>query len=185
MATRPTLRNGMKGNRGTPTGDAIFLWRNYIGLTPAKDVTVYDFGQMSHDRTKEWQKKHGLSDDGVVGPMSWAKYDALQYGPPAPPASPAAEEAADKIAASQKPPSQAAQVAATNIAAKQPPAPTPAPKAATAPAMTIASMTVPPVVTETAMTVVNAVKDAPLWQKVTGGILGVVLSVGALRRLIR
>ena len=34
-----------------------------------------DFGKMTENAVKQFQKEHGLNDDGVIGPMTW---DALQ-----------------------------------------------------------------------------------------------------------
>jgi len=161
----PTLRQGMKGNKGTELGTAIYNWRVFMGLTPAGNVVVYDFGAGTHDKTKAWQKKVGFTGkdiDGVVGPKSWAKYDAIQaaaYTGPMAAVSPAiqaaaaaaapyipymppgAQQAAEVIAATSPAIPQAVASAAQAIAAAavKPPRPKPPkpPKPAT-------SATVPP-----------------------------------------
>ena len=143
MATRPTLHSGLSGSKGTAVGDAILTWRNYMGLPPAANETNYSFGPATITKTKAWQSANGLSADGVVGPASWAKYDALQgggaaaYGPPTA-AEAAAHQAVAAIAqAAQTPPSAtaaakavssqaaipaAAHIAAAQVAGKTPPA---------------------------------------------------------------
>lgn len=207
MATRPTLKKGMSGKKGTAIGDAIFLWRQYLGLPPAAGVTVFDFGQQTHDRTVAWQKKQKLSPfDGIVGKNTWARYDSLQYGPPPP----AAVKVAEKIKEISPAPAPvpAAVKAAEQIKAASTPAPVP--RAAVAAAQRISPSTVPVVavampkniaevkvqvqqvatkakeqVKQATAQVVKAGDAAPLWAKITGGAVAVALGIKALRKFVR
>lgn len=197
-STRPVLKKGMSGKAGTAIGDAIFLWRNFIGLAPAVGVTVFDFGTQSYERTIQWQKSYGLKSDGVVGPATWARYDSLQYGPPTAEAAKAAEQLK-----SPEQPSPAAVQAAKVIKAKKPAlAPTPAavtaaskiptPTKPPSTPITIPGTTVklPVVVTDVknaamaASSQVNAlIEKTPLWVRITGTTLGVVMALKGLKKL--
>lgn len=176
----PTLRQGMKGNKGTDLGTAIYNWRVFMGLKPAGNVTVYDFGKATFDKTKAWQKKVGFTGkdiDGVVGPKSWAKYDAAQAvytGPMAAVAPaiaaaaaaatpyvsytpPGAQQAAEVIAATAPVIPQAVATAAQTIAAA---AQGKAPKQPKAPK--VAQPAAPPKTGVAA--VVATVKESPFFQ---------------------
>lgn len=178
---RPTLVPGAKGEKGTELGDAIFLWRVYVGLPPAKNVTSFDYGNLTVEKTKAFQRKWGLDPDGSVGPETWEKYDELQYGPPVAPASPAAQKAADEIAAKQKPPSAAAQQAAANIAGKKPAAAKPVTQ--TVVVSTPKFLSVPKSVKEAKAQVVQHLNQTPLWLRIVGGAVGAGVSFLGLRKL--
>lgn len=182
---RPVLKKGMKGNKGTELGNAIFLWRNFVGLQPAANVTVYDYGPLTVEKTKAFQKKHKLKENGEVDAATWAKYDSLQYGPPPPPGvSNAAKEAADKIAASQPPPSSAAQEAAAKIAAapkKVAPAPK-VPAIQSTPAAVVAA--VPKNLTEVKEQVSKVIDATPLWMRIVGGAVSVGLTWLGIKKVI-
>lgn len=178
---RPTLKQGMKGDKGTELGDAIFLWRVYVGLPPAKNVTSFDYGNLTVEKTKAFQRKWDLEVNGEVGPDVWAKYDELQYGPPAP-ASAAAQKAADKIAAKQEPPSEAAQQAAANISSKKGKA-TPAPTTPGTPSTKFLS--VPKSMKEAKTQVVHHLNQTPLWLRIVGGAVGFGVSALGLKKLFQ
>lgn len=194
---RPVLKKGMSGKAGTEVGDAIYLWRNFIGLPPAAGVKVFDFGTQSHDRTVAWQKQQRLSStDGKVGPESWGRYDSLQYGPPTAAAAAAATQAATALKQQVEAPAPAAVQAAESIK-KKIPAPKPSTAATTA-AAKIAAPTKPPApavtmpksleearATTVAVTkeVIKQVEGAPLWLRITGSTVGVVLAIKGLRKL--
>lgn len=55
----PTIKKGSKGK-------AVKIWQIIIGATPDGD-----FGSDTYAKTKTFQKNHGLSVDGIVGPKSW------------------------------------------------------------------------------------------------------------------
>lgn len=55
----PTIRRGSKGK-------AVRIWQIIIGSTP--DGV---FGKNTDAKTRTYQKNHGLSVDGIVGPKSW------------------------------------------------------------------------------------------------------------------
>ena len=55
----PTIRYGSKG-------DAVKVWQIIVGVTPDGD-----FGNITLNATKKFQKKHGLEVDGIVGEKSW------------------------------------------------------------------------------------------------------------------
>jgi peptidoglycan hydrolase-like protein with peptidoglycan-binding domain len=58
--SHPTIRQGSKG-------EAVKAWQNVIG-TNANGV----FDSSTVATTKSWQRTHGLKDDGIVGPKTWA-----------------------------------------------------------------------------------------------------------------
>ena len=51
-----------KGSKGT----AVKIWQIIVGVEPDGD-----FGSKTDTATRNWQKKNGLSVDGVVGAKSW------------------------------------------------------------------------------------------------------------------
>lgn len=57
-------------------GSTVIQWQNLIGEEPADGV----FDRSTENLTKDWQKKHDLTADGIVGPQTWAK----ALGTPAP-----------------------------------------------------------------------------------------------------
>jgi len=195
--TRPVLKKGMSGKAGTAVGDAIFLWRNFMGLPPAAGVKVFDFGTQTHDRTVAWQIAQQLSSrDGRVGPESWARYDSLQYGPPAPPVVEAATKAAAGLKQESEAPAPAAVAASATIKKTKPPAKVAPAAVAASQKITAATTTPTPVMsvpktveeakvvaTVAASKVVKVVEDSPLWLRVGGTALGVVFAIKGLRKL--
>jgi hypothetical protein len=187
MAQRPTIKLGMSGKSGTPIGDAIFLWRQFVGLPPAKGVTSFDFGKQTHEKTIAWQKKEGLSANGIVNAENWARYDSLQYGPPTPEAHQAAEEL--KTPVEEHP----AAVQVSEVIKTKTPAPKPS-GAAVAASEKIAASGKPPSseshldmlkqqVGETKNKITKVVESAPLWLRVTGTTVGVVVALKSLKKL--
>src|SRR3954466_10873245 len=83
---RPTLKKGMSGKKGTDIGEAILLWRLFLGkpeLKPAAGVSSYDFGAATEKATKEWQKSVGLPATGIVDENTWIVYDGrMAIAPP-------------------------------------------------------------------------------------------------------
>jgi outer membrane biosynthesis protein TonB len=194
--TRPTLKKGMSGKAGSAIGDAIFLWRNYIGLPPAAGVTVFDFGTQSHDRTVAWQKAQKLSStDGKVGQQSWARYDSLQYGPP----TAAAVQAAEQIKSPEPPPPAAVQAAKVIQEKKPPPKPSaaavtaaakipkptkpPSSAVSTTTKLTTAATDIKTAAVEASGKVTKAIEGAPLWVRIAGTTLGVVVALKGLKRV--
>lgn len=49
------------------TGDDVAKWQGIIGVTADGK-----FGPATENATKDWQRKHKLASDGVVGPATWA-----------------------------------------------------------------------------------------------------------------
>lgn len=47
-------------------GKAVKIWQIIVGTTPDGS-----FGSGTESATKNWQKNHGLTADGIVGPKSW------------------------------------------------------------------------------------------------------------------
>lgn len=191
MAQRPTLKKGMSGKRGTPIGDAIFLWRQFVGLTPAVDAATIDYGTQTFQRTVAWQKKNGLKGDGEVGPATWAKYDSLQYGPP----TPEAVEAATTAAQTLEVPSEAHAVQASETISAKSPTPKPHPSAVEAaekitPKSTGALPTSIPTSLSEAKTAAIAVKDkvthavehAPLWLRIGTATVGVFFALKGVKK---
>lgn len=76
---RPTLKKGMSGKKGTEVGEAILLWRMFLGkpeLKPAPGTTNYDFGSATDKATREFQTAAGITANGIVDDITWAAYDA-------------------------------------------------------------------------------------------------------------
>lgn len=48
------------------TGKAVKIWQVIVGATPDGD-----FGDNTLAKTVEFQRKHRLEDDGIVGPITW------------------------------------------------------------------------------------------------------------------
>jgi len=69
-AGTPALRFDFPGKplRKGSKGDAVKLIQSIVGATPDGD-----FGARTEARVKEYQAKNGLSSDGVVGKITWAK----------------------------------------------------------------------------------------------------------------
>jgi len=65
-----TISNGSQGS-------AVRTWQLYLKnnypLYAGKLKVDGDFADDTEVKTKEWQRRSGLKDDGVVGPKSWAK----------------------------------------------------------------------------------------------------------------
>lgn len=142
MANRPTLKKGMSGKKGTEVGEAILLWRMFLGkpeLKPAPGTTNYDFGSATDKATREFQTAAGIPSTGVVDDLTWAAYDAKVAGShPVVQAKAAAAEtqAVANVAAAQvkkQVESEAQRVAAMTSAVKGKPAPKPAAKPASTP----------------------------------------------------
>jgi hypothetical protein len=57
----PTLRVG------STDSEHVKQWQTIIGVTADGS-----FGTITENATKDWQRKHKLAADGVVGPVSWA-----------------------------------------------------------------------------------------------------------------
>jgi peptidoglycan hydrolase-like protein with peptidoglycan-binding domain len=193
---RPTLKKGMRGKRGTELGDAILLWRNFVGLAPASNVMDIDFGPATDTATKKFQKEHGLKQDGEVGPKTWAMYDNLQYGPPPPPV---AAQAATTIAQAAPAPAVAVQAAAAIKQTSKPAAPQPVASAAakavssikqqaknatsSTAAVTAPSAHLPRNFEELKHQAVKVYDETPLWLRIVGGAVTGLLAWSGLSRL--
>lgn len=55
----PTIKKGSKGN-------AVKIWQIIIGVT-----VDGNFGAKTELATKNFQRKNGLTQDGIVGPKTW------------------------------------------------------------------------------------------------------------------
>ena len=55
----PTIKKGS-------TGKAVKIWQIILGVE-ADGI----FGQITHGKSLEWQKKHGLVADGIIGKNTW------------------------------------------------------------------------------------------------------------------
>lgn len=190
---RPTLKKGMSGKKGTEIGEAILLWRLFLGkpeLKPAAGVTSYDFGAATDKYTREFQTSVGLPSNGVVNDAVWAVYDGrMSVAPPVVQSTARAVEAQGEA-------NKAAAMAAA-VAAKAAPKPAPKPTATPAAKPPVAPMTATTVKTALQSQVkntVNTVKEAastiaskaqakkaemPGWQRMlTVGLLGLAGLVG-------
>lgn len=64
----PTIRQGCSGS---PASLAIQIMLFDLGYIKDKAYLDADYGSYSAARIKEFQKKHGLTQDGIVGPKTW------------------------------------------------------------------------------------------------------------------
>lgn len=62
----PTLRYGMGLKPAQPV-DEVLVVQQKLGLVPADGR----FGKDTRTAVKAFQKRRGLEDDGVVGPLTW------------------------------------------------------------------------------------------------------------------
>jgi putative peptidoglycan binding protein len=60
------------------SGELVRKWQTIMGVSPDGK-----FGPKTRDATIDWQRKHGLTADGVVGPITWA-YAIGEKEPPRP-----------------------------------------------------------------------------------------------------
>lgn len=58
----PTIKKGS-------TGKAVAIWQIILGFS-GSDVDS-DFGSKTLTKTKTFQSEHGLTPDGIVGPLTW------------------------------------------------------------------------------------------------------------------
>lgn len=168
---KPTLRQGS-------TGPYVVELQKVVGATP------YDgkFGPNTRSKLMTFQRNNGLVVDGIAGPATWAKIDALLA----------------KVNNSPAPVSQAANTAAAMVAAQPPPAPVkpPSQQLPTPPPPPVPSVNVKPPASPsppsakpqplpepmtTVEQVVNVIDAAPMWQKVGGGILAGALGFFGIR----
>jgi peptidoglycan hydrolase-like protein with peptidoglycan-binding domain len=64
----PEIQKGSKG----PFVCLLQALLNYWGASPPLVIDC-DFGPLTYDAVVAFQKKHGLTPDGKVGPLTWAK----------------------------------------------------------------------------------------------------------------
>lgn len=183
---RPTIKKGMSGAKGTNIGEAILLWRLFLGkpeLKPAAGTTNYDFGSATDKETRAWQKLVGLTANGVVDDATWAAYDArIAVAPPI------VQAKANAVVTQGEANKAAAMVAAVQgkPAPKAPAKPSAKPSATNSVAAPIPSDTSPSVkehviaAKEKVKTAVSKAKakskDAPLWARIVA--LGAVAVAG-------
>ena len=61
-----TIQKGSSGNE-------VKKWQEYLNTQGYGLSVDGDFGDNTYNATKEWQKKMGLTDDGIVGQLTWGK----------------------------------------------------------------------------------------------------------------
>jgi murein DD-endopeptidase MepM/ murein hydrolase activator NlpD len=59
---------GRELKQGEPAGADVLYMQNKLGVNPPGP-----FGPMTHNAVVALQKKHGLTADGIVGPLTWSK----------------------------------------------------------------------------------------------------------------
>lgn len=73
MKKLTVLRKGMKN-------DLVGDWQAFLRHHKFYMFTIdNDFGNKTHNATIEFQRKNKLKDDGVVGPLTWAKAISLGF----------------------------------------------------------------------------------------------------------
>lgn len=66
LPLRPILRNGSRG-------DAVRWLQNTLRVTPVDGI----FGPITERAVREFQQQHGLTVDGIVGPLTYAQLDKI------------------------------------------------------------------------------------------------------------
>lgn len=152
------LRQGMRG-------PAVAEWQQkYLGIAKPDGI----FGPDTVRRTKDWQVKHGLMGDGVVGPAT----RAAALVAPKPPAKPVAQQVME---------------APGNVARAVAAAPARILEVVSSPTKIVETVkATPKKVTETVTKTVSAVtpkavKKWPVWLQVVGTFTAGALGVGAYR----
>lgn len=64
--TKPTLRKGSKG-------EWVLYLQNSLTRHGFKTINDGNYGRTTETTVKQFQKRHGLVPDGVVGPTTWNK----------------------------------------------------------------------------------------------------------------
>jgi murein DD-endopeptidase MepM/ murein hydrolase activator NlpD len=59
---------GRELKQGEPAGPDVLYMQNKLGVNPPGP-----FGPMTHKAVVALQKKHGITADGIVGPLTWSK----------------------------------------------------------------------------------------------------------------
>jgi murein DD-endopeptidase MepM/ murein hydrolase activator NlpD len=59
---------GRELKQGEPAGSDVLYMQNKLGVNPPGP-----FGPMTHKAVVALQKKHGITADGIVGPLTWSK----------------------------------------------------------------------------------------------------------------
>jgi len=78
QADKPVLRKGDKGAAVTELQRALkALGYNLGAYGPAKDGVDGDFGAATKSCVKKFQKAKKITIDGIVGPQTWSKLDAI------------------------------------------------------------------------------------------------------------
>lgn len=185
---RPTLKKGISGNKGTPTGDAILLWRNFIGIPPAANETHFDFGPSTAAATEKWQAANGLTADGQVGPKTWAKYDSMAgFAPPPSSGIDVSANAAARAIANANPLPSSANAAAKALASST----TLPPSVRAALAAKAAGTTIPTTKLEKVKAVEHGIMTEvenlyhrmPLWSKIGLGTFSALFTFVGLKKL--
>jgi peptidoglycan hydrolase-like protein with peptidoglycan-binding domain len=68
LASGVRAYRGRELKRGEPAGPDVLYLQNKLGVNPPGP-----FGPMTHAAVVALQKKHGLTADGIVGPLTWSK----------------------------------------------------------------------------------------------------------------
>ena len=192
--TRAKLQLGSRG-------EDVHEWQKFLGISP---TTGY-FGEVTVAKTKNYQKSNGLKDDGIVGPMTWAKAfpgaaaepmvpEAVAFAPAPAPSPPLGNSPTKKVNPPPKPPAPKppAQKPPTATASNKPPTSTfkPPPnqkppaannQTAVASATTKAKDKTKKAVAKVSHAGIFDVSGWPLWGKVAavvtiaGGIIGAAM----------
>jgi hypothetical protein len=89
-APPPPSTPGSRTIRQGDKGPDVAAWQRHLRIRDDGD-----FGPETHAWTVDYQRRHGLTPDGIVGPQTWATYHAAQPQPVTPPPPPPIEEDED------------------------------------------------------------------------------------------
>ena len=155
---RPTIRQGSRGA-------AVSEWQKIIGVT-----VDGNFGPNTAAATRAWQSARGLEADGVVGTATWGA--ALGAGSPGMDLATAAVTPVnpENVSASNAPTGTVAQIKSIKTPKPITPKPVKTPSKAAVVASTKPSQQVESIV-QASVSPLDSIKNAPLWAKITGGVM--------------
>lgn len=72
------MRRTLKLHSPMMIGEDVYTWQTHLKEQGFEIHPYGTFDKATAKATREWQEKHGLKPNGIVGRKTWAKYDELQ-----------------------------------------------------------------------------------------------------------